>query len=131
MGEGHPEQPDRLRSIERALESEVFQMLARDIAPRAEISAIARVHPLDYIESIRAGTPTQGRTAIDDDTSMSPGSFEAAIKRGPFSGEACRGLRTEFWPFSRVPRLQSAASLSPQNSVSRTTRCSDRVPPGS
>jgi acetoin utilization deacetylase AcuC-like enzyme len=80
MGEGHPEQPDRLRAIERALESEVFQTLARDIAPRAEISAIARVHPLDYIETIRAGTPTQGRTAIDDETSISPGSFEAALR---------------------------------------------------
>jgi acetoin utilization deacetylase AcuC-like enzyme len=80
MGEGHPEQPDRLRAIERALESEVFQMLARDVAPRAEISAIERVHPLAYIETIRAGTPTQGRTAIDDDTSMSPGSFEAALR---------------------------------------------------
>jgi acetoin utilization deacetylase AcuC-like enzyme len=80
MGEGHPEQPDRLRAIERALESEVFQMLARDAAPRAEISAIERVHPLDYIETIRAGTPTQGRTPIDDDTSMSAGSFEAALR---------------------------------------------------
>ena len=80
MGEGHPEQPDRLRAIERALESEVFQTLARDVAPRAEISAIERVHPLDYIETIRAGTPTQGRTAIDDDTSMSPGTFEAALR---------------------------------------------------
>ena len=79
MGQGHPEQPDRLRAIERALESEVFQMLVRDVAPRAEISAIARVHPLDYIEAIRSGTPAQGRTAIDDDTSMSPGSFEAAL----------------------------------------------------
>ena len=80
MGEGHPDQPDRLRAIEWALESEVFQMLARDVAPRAEISAIARVHPLDYIETIRAGTPTQGHTAIDDDTLMSPGSFEAALR---------------------------------------------------
>ena len=35
---------------------------------------------------------------------------------------ACRGLRTEFRPFSRVLRLKSPASLSPQNSVSRTTR---------
>ena len=33
-----------------------------------------------------------------------------------------RGLRTEFRPFSRVLRLKSPASLSPQNSVSRTTR---------
>ena len=80
MGEGHPEQPGRLRAIERALESEVFQMLARDVAPRAEISSIARLHPLGYIESIRAGTPMQGRTSIDEDTSMSPGSFETALR---------------------------------------------------
>ena len=50
------------------------------LAPRAEISAIARVHPLDYIEAIRAATPTQGLTAIDQDTSMSPGTFEAALR---------------------------------------------------
>ena len=80
MGEGHPERPDRLRAIERAFESESFQLLARDTAPRAEISAIARVHPLDYIEAIRAATPTQGLTAIDQDTSMSPGTFEAALR---------------------------------------------------
>jgi acetoin utilization deacetylase AcuC-like enzyme len=80
MGEGHPEQPDRLRALERAFESEIFQMLARDVAPRAEISAIARVHPLEYIEALRAATPTQGHTVIDQDTSMSPGTFEAALR---------------------------------------------------
>jgi acetoin utilization deacetylase AcuC-like enzyme len=80
MGEGHPERPDRLRAIERAFESEIFQLLARDVAPRAEIAAIARVHPLEYIEAIRAATPTQGHIAIDDDTAMSPGSFEAALR---------------------------------------------------
>ena len=37
MGEGHPERPDRLRAVERALESEVFQLLARDAAPRADL----------------------------------------------------------------------------------------------
>ncbi len=80
MGEGHPEQPDRMRAIDEAIESEAFQMLRRDIAPRADFSAIARVHPLDYIKAIRAATPTQGHTAIDDETSMSPGTFEAALR---------------------------------------------------
>ena len=80
MGEGHPERPERLRAVERAFESENFQLLARDVAPRAEISAIARVHPLDYIEALRAATPTQGHTVIDQDTSMSPGTFEAALR---------------------------------------------------
>ena len=80
MGEGHPERPARLRAIERALEAENFQNLLRDAAPRAEIEAIARVHPPEYIEAIRAATPTQGHTFIDQDTSMSPGSYEAALR---------------------------------------------------
>ncbi len=80
MGEGHPERPDRLRAVERAFESEVFQMLARDVAPRADLSAIERVHPKDYIDAIRAATPKQGLTAIDQDTSMSPGTYEAALR---------------------------------------------------
>ena len=79
-GEGHPERPDRLRAIERAFEAEAFQMLARDVAPCADVAVIARVHPSEYIEALRAATPTQGHTAIDEDTSMSPGSFEAALR---------------------------------------------------
>ena len=80
MGEGHPERPDRLRAIERALESETFQLLARDAAPCAELAAIARVHPQDYIEAIHAATPAHGRKRLDPDTSMSPGSYEAALR---------------------------------------------------
>ena len=105
MGEGHPEQPELLRVIDRAMESEVFQMLARDVAPRAEFSAIARVHPLDYIEAIRAATPTQGHTAIDDETSMSPGSFEAALRSA--GGAYSRG-RPDIPDLWRQPRTTSS-----------------------
>jgi Asp-tRNA(Asn)/Glu-tRNA(Gln) amidotransferase C subunit len=34
-GAGHPERPDRLRAVERALEDEKFQTLAREQAPMA------------------------------------------------------------------------------------------------
>jgi acetoin utilization deacetylase AcuC-like enzyme len=80
MGEGHPERPDRVRAIERALESEAFQMLARESAPLADDSSIARVHPQEYIEAIREAAPKHGRVALDADTSMSPGTFEAALR---------------------------------------------------
>jgi acetoin utilization deacetylase AcuC-like enzyme len=80
MGEGHPERPDRLRAVERALESEAFQMLARDVAPRADLAAVARVHPKDYIDAIRAAAPKEGLTAVDPDTSMSPGTYEAVLR---------------------------------------------------
>ncbi len=80
MGEGHPERPDRLRAVERALEAETFQMLARDPAPRGEIAAITRVHPVDYVEALRAASPPQGLIMIDQDTSMCPATFEAALR---------------------------------------------------
>ena len=80
MGEGHPERPDRLRAIERILEGETFQLLARDSSPSAEIAAIARVHPIEYVDALRAAAPTHGHTVIDQDTAMSPGTFEAALR---------------------------------------------------
>src|SRR5262247_3671258 len=77
---GHPERPDRLRAIERILETERFQTLAREQAPAAPLEAIALCHPMDYSEGIRDATPKEGLVRIDADTTMSPGSFEAALR---------------------------------------------------
>jgi acetoin utilization deacetylase AcuC-like enzyme len=78
-GPGHPERPDRLRAIESALEAEQFQTLARVQAPAASLAAIALCHPMEYVEAIRDASPTEGLVQLDADTSMSPGSFEAAL----------------------------------------------------
>jgi len=77
---GHPERPDRLRAIEQALEDERFQLLAREQAPRAPLDVIALAHPMEYVEAIRDASPAEGLVHIDADTSMSPGSFEAALR---------------------------------------------------
>ena len=77
---GHPERPERLRAVERALEAEKFQMLARAQAPRAPFETIALCHPMDYIEALRDASPAEGLIQLDADTSMSPGSFEAALR---------------------------------------------------
>ncbi len=77
---GHPERPDRLRVIERVLEQEAFQSLARDQAPVAAIDRIALCHTPDYIEAIREASPTDGMVQLDSDTSMSPGTYEAALR---------------------------------------------------
>jgi acetoin utilization deacetylase AcuC-like enzyme len=77
---GHPERPDRLRAIDRALEAENFQTLAREKAPLGEIATIALCHPQDYIEAIKDATPDDGLVRLDADTSMSAGSFEAALR---------------------------------------------------
>ena len=80
MGEGHPERPDRLRVVERALEAETFQQLAREMAPLATKAMLTRVHPLEYVEALERSSPERGRVRIDADTVMSPGSFEAALR---------------------------------------------------
>jgi acetoin utilization deacetylase AcuC-like enzyme len=77
---GHPERPDRLRAVEQALEAERFQSLARVEAPTAPFEVIALCHPMDYITQIRDAAPSAGMVRLDADTSMSPGSFEAALR---------------------------------------------------
>ena len=83
---GHPERPDRMRAVEQALEDERFQILMGEQAPMATEELITLVHPLEYFQEIRNASPSEGMVRIDADTTMSPGSFEAAL-RG--AGGAC------------------------------------------
>jgi len=79
-GTGHPERPDRIRAIESILEQEKFQTLVREQAPRGELETAALCHPMDYILEIRNVAPNEGMVQLDADTSMSPGTFEAALR---------------------------------------------------
>src|SRR6185312_15800187 len=40
----------------------------------------ALVHPMQYVEALHEASPKEGLVRIDADTSMSPGSFEAALR---------------------------------------------------
>ncbi|MEP2830100.1 histone deacetylase family protein [Parvibaculum sp.] len=77
---GHPECADRLRAVLGALEAEEFALLQRVEAPRATREQIARVHPESHIDFIEGSVPQEGFRRIDADTSMSPGSLEAAYR---------------------------------------------------
>jgi acetoin utilization deacetylase AcuC-like enzyme len=79
-GTGHPERPDRIRAIESILEQERFQSLVREQAPMAELETVALCHPMDYVVEIRNVAPKEGMIQLDADTSMSPGTFEAALR---------------------------------------------------
>lgn len=89
MGPGHPERPDRLRAVERALEAERFQGLHRVQAVRGEKEQVLRVHPQAYYEAIEAAAPTQGLAQLDSDTSMGPGTWDAALHA---VGGACQAV---------------------------------------
>ncbi|MGC1464822.1 MAG: histone deacetylase family protein [Pseudolabrys sp.] len=77
---GHPERPDRLRAIEQALSDERFRPLTRLEAPMAQLESVALCHPMEYAEALREAAPREGMVRIDADTTMSPGSLEAALR---------------------------------------------------
>ncbi len=79
-GTGHPERPDRIRAIESILGQDRFQSLIREQAPMAELETVALCHPMDYVVEIRNVAPKEGMIQLDADTSMSPGTFEAALR---------------------------------------------------
>lgn len=82
MGLGHPERPDRLRAIERELAAPEFGTLVRHEAPIADLGLLEFAHPRDYIEMLHEAAPGDDGelTAIDADTVMGPGTWEAALR---------------------------------------------------
>jgi len=86
---GHPERPDRLRALAQVLSEDRFDSLKRVEAQPAPLDIVALCHPMDYVEALRQAVPKQGIVAIDADTSMSPGSFEAALRA---VGGACHAV---------------------------------------
>jgi len=77
---GHPERPDRLRAIERVMEAERFQTLERDQAPLAVLDDTRLAHLSGYVDGLARAAPTEGLVRLDADTTMSPGSLEAALR---------------------------------------------------
>ena len=80
-GPGHAEQPARLRAVLRALDHDRYAALDRIEAPRATREQLLRVHSAAHVEHVLAGTPPEGGVyRLDEDTAMSPGSVEAALR---------------------------------------------------
>jgi acetoin utilization deacetylase AcuC-like enzyme len=75
---GHPERPDRMRAIEQGLAQDHFKPLVRIEAPEADFDTIALCHSNEYLDELRHISPKDGMIYLDGDTSMSPGTLEAA-----------------------------------------------------
>src|SRR3954451_4068352 len=73
----HPERPDRIVAIETELDRRGWLGYERIEAPRVPREALHAVHPERYVTGIRELCEAGGG-AIDFDTVVSPGSWEAA-----------------------------------------------------
>ena len=79
-GPAHVERPARLQAVLQALDHDRFAALDRIEAPRATIEQLLRVHDAAHVERIFAGGAFDGMHQLDEDTWMSPGSLEAALR---------------------------------------------------
>ena len=81
MGAYHPECPARLAAInDQLISSGIAGYLQHHAAPLATAEQLARAHPREYIEAIRAAAPQRGIVHLDPDTAMSPGTWGAALR---------------------------------------------------
>jgi len=81
MGPGHPEQPARVDAIaDRLRAAGMLDFLRQEKAPAATREQLERVHAPEYLDALAAIAPDKGLAHIDADTSMSPGTWEAALR---------------------------------------------------
>ena len=92
-GAHHPERPARLNAIYAVLDGADFAALDRREPPRASEQQIGLVHPESYIAFVMESIPENGITMLDADTSVSPGSREAALRA---AGAACAAVDAVF-----------------------------------
>ncbi|TQN62615.1 histone deacetylase family protein [Agrobacterium tumefaciens] len=78
---GHPERPDRLRSLNIALEHPNFERLERKEAPQANEDAVLLAHPEEHLLAIVRQIPEEDGeiNRIEADTYASPKSLQAAL----------------------------------------------------
>jgi acetoin utilization deacetylase AcuC-like enzyme len=89
---GHPESPDRLRAVLRALEGGEFKGLVRAEAPSATDEQLLRAHAPEVLRLIAAAVDEaaqEGWSHIDADTIVSPGSYVAARRA---AGAVCHAV---------------------------------------
>jgi len=76
---GHPERPDRIRAIRRALSEERFAGLKRAGPRPVDEAVLATAHDPRYVATVKAAIPEEGIAQLDADTWVSPRSYEVAV----------------------------------------------------
>ena len=79
-GGQHPERPERLQVVMDLLAQSDYDALLRRKAPPAEIETLSRAHRNGYIDATLDAIPKEGRSFLDPDTAVSPGSRGAALR---------------------------------------------------
>ena len=96
-GRGHPERPDRLRSVQARIAAAGLLDELRVCEPRAAtLEELELAHSAAHVERVRA-LCARGPAAIDGDTGVSRDSFDAALRAAGGVLEACEQVLSGEW----------------------------------
>lgn len=89
-GPGHPESPERLKAVLKALQAPEFGAVQWRDAPMGTVDQVCLVHDPEFVRAVAEAAPEEGHLVLDGgDTVMSPGSWEAVMR---CVGAACAGV---------------------------------------
>lgn len=127
MGPMHPESPERVHAIDKALhaDSKLRSHLQFYTAKPCIKQDLRRVHTPEYIEEIFASSPMEGLHCLDPDTLMNPHTLDAALLAAGAAIQAVDLVMAEANSESESNSMNSSASVA---SVSQAF-CNIR-PPG-
>jgi acetoin utilization deacetylase AcuC-like enzyme len=77
---GHPERPDRYRTVEAVLEGDAFRDLVREKAEVAPVDVTRYVHTNAYVDALESARPNSGYVYLDGDTMMEPSTWEVVLR---------------------------------------------------
>lgn len=78
---GHPERPDRYRTVKAALGTTRFDALKRDDAVVADVDVTRLVHSDAYVDALEQASPDAGYVYLDGgDTMMEPSTWEVVLR---------------------------------------------------
>jgi acetoin utilization deacetylase AcuC-like enzyme len=76
---GHPERPDRIRTVREVLAADRFAPLLREEAARGDADLARLCHSDELVDAVLALAPAEGFAGVDPDTFMSPGTLAACL----------------------------------------------------
>jgi len=91
-GAGHSERPERLGAVIDALNDATGLDLDFREAPLADHGDLLRVHPEAYLADIYEAGQTPGVRRLDPDTTMGPGTLQAALRAAGATVQAVRDV---------------------------------------
>ncbi len=112
---GHPERPERLLAVGKALKTEEFDALIRIKAPQGDAATLLYAHPVEHIARLEAAIPGQGLVMVDADTSMSPKTWQAVLHSVGAANAAVDAV------FSKAADNAFIASRPPGHHAEKTT----------